>query len=257
MANHDRLDELILIYALGALDGEELIDVEEHLKSGCAVCEQTLKDTEMILSLIPYSLPAATPSPRIEDTLFKKIEATKGIKEGSDRFAFWEKLRPVWLGLAGAVALGLLISLFVSNLFLRDRLERREIEIGKLREQAADRSEILAFLENPSAVVINLAGLQPDPNASGKMIWDKKSNRAIFYCINLPQIPPKKTYQIWVIADNTPVGVGIFKVDEKGDSSMKLESLPEADKVQKFAVTLEPEGGMPKPTGQMYLIGAS
>jgi anti-sigma-K factor RskA len=38
---------------------------------------------------------------------------------------------------------------------------------------------------------------------------------------------------------------------------MKLGILPEAGQIKKFAVTLEPSGGVPLPTGEMYLIGDS
>src|SRR5713101_6232248 len=122
MANHDRFDELPSIYALGALDGEELREFEEHLKSGCAICEQTLKETETVLSFIPYYLPVVQPSPEVKERLFKKIEAAKKIEDNPYEPTFWERLQPGWFKLAGVCALALLILLFISDLFLMDRL---------------------------------------------------------------------------------------------------------------------------------------
>lgn len=257
MTNHDRFDELPSIYALGALDGEELREFEEHLKTGCAICEQTLKETETILSLIPYSLPSVQPSPEVKERLFKKIKASKRIKESSYEPTFWKRLQPVWFKLAGAAALVLLVLLFISNLFLMDRLREQRAEVNRLKEQVSTRSEVIEFLQNPNTVVIDLINLQPGLKAHGRILWDKKKNKALFYSLNLPPTPFEKTYQLWVIADNTPVSAGVFKVDEKGNGSMKLETLPEPDRIQKFAVTLEPKGGMPKPTGDMYLVGTS
>ncbi|MGH7890079.1 MAG: anti-sigma factor, partial [Thermodesulfobacteriota bacterium] len=83
------------------------------------------------------------------------------------------------------------------------------------------------------------------------------NNKAFFYSLNLPAIPAGKTYQLWVIADSAPISAGIFNVDNKGDNFMKLEALPSPSTIQKFAVTLEPDGGVPQPTGKMYLIGES
>jgi anti-sigma-K factor RskA len=257
MTNHDRFDELPSIYALGTLDGEELREFEEHLKSGCAICEQTLKETEMILSLMPYSLPPVQPSPELKERLLKKIKASKKMAESSYEPIFWERLQPAWFKLAGAVALALLVLLFISNLFLIDRLREQRAEVNRLKEQVTGQNEVMEFLQNPNTVVVSLVNLQPGSKAHARVLWDKRKNKALFYGLSLPPTPLEKTYQLWVIADNTPVSAGVFKVDEKGNCSMMVEALPEPDKVQKFAVTLEPEGGMPKPTGDMYLVGTS
>jgi len=36
---------------------------------------------------------------------------------------------------------------------------------------------------------------------------------------------------------------------------LKIPSLPQGKSFDKFAVTLEPAGGVPKPTGPMHLLG--
>ena len=257
MTNHERYDELISIYSLGALDGNELREIEEHLKGGCGVCEEMLKENEKVLSLIPHSIPSATPFPRVKEKLFKKIRATKQIEEKTFAPTFWERLQPLWLRLGGAVALALLIILFAFNLSLRDRLKEQEIVISTLKEQVTRQNEIMEFLQNPNVVTINLTGLKPDSRASGRVLWDRKNNNALFYGLNLPPIPSGKIYQLWVIADNTPISMGIFNVDERGNNIIQVANIPHPRKVQKFAVTLEPAGGVPQPTGEMYLISAS
>ena len=40
--SHEKLSELCSIYALGALDGEELREFEAHLKTGCTLCRQQI-----------------------------------------------------------------------------------------------------------------------------------------------------------------------------------------------------------------------
>jgi hypothetical protein len=55
--SHEKLSELCSIYALGALDGEELREFEAHLKTGCLLCgQQLVKYGEMVAS-IPEALP--------------------------------------------------------------------------------------------------------------------------------------------------------------------------------------------------------
>jgi anti-sigma-K factor RskA len=257
MANHERFEELISIYALGALDRNEAREVEEHLKTGCVFCQEMLTENEKILSLIPYSLPSSAPFPRVKDKLFQKIRATKIIDKKAHSPSFWESLQPFWLRLGGAIALALLILLVASNLSLRNRLSKQDIELTDLREQVTRQSEIMEFLQNPNVVDITLVGLKPDSKARGRLLWDKQDNKALFHGLNLPKIPSGKVYQLWVIANNTPISMGIFHVDEHGSNIIQVKNIPDPNKVQKFAVTLEPEGGVPQPTGEMYLISAS
>jgi anti-sigma-K factor RskA len=138
---------------------------------------------------------------------------------------------------------------------LRDRLARSGEQMKGLKEAFSRQSEIVAFLRNPDVVVINLAGLEPKLDAKGRVLLDTQHNRALFYALNLPQVPSGKTYQLWVIADDIPKSAGIFKVNQQGNSMVEIETLPKSTEIQKFAVTLEPEGGLPQPSGEMYLIG--
>ena len=43
-----------------------------------------------------------------------------------------------------------------------------------------------------------------------------------------------------MIADSTPKSAGIFKVNQRGNSMVEIEALPEPGEIQKFVVTLEP-----------------
>lgn len=255
MTNHGKFDELIPVYALGALEGDELKEIEGHLETGCPLCRENLTEMEKVVHLIPYSLPPTSPSIKVKDSLLGRIKTKKRLQEESFEPGFWQRLRPVWLGLAWAMALILLITQFISNLSLKDVLEDKHLEITELKERVTRQSQIVRFLENPNVVIINLAGLKPQLKTRGRVLWDTRRNTAFFYGLHLPQIPSGKTYQLWVIADNSPKSAGIFKVDQEGNNVMELKSLPEPSKIQKFAVTLEPEGGLPQPTGEMYLAG--
>jgi anti-sigma-K factor RskA len=73
---------------------------------------------------------------------------------------------------------------------------------------------------------------------------------------NLPETPAGKVYKIWAIAE-TPVPAGLFKIGPGSRVAMPLSSLPADKSYVKFAVTLEPEGGLPSPSGAMHLFGES
>ena len=48
---------------------------------------------------------------------------------------------------------------------------------------------------------------------------------------------------------------GVFSVDAAGRALLRLPALPADQTFDAFAVTLEPAGGVPKPTGPMHLHG--
>jgi anti-sigma-K factor RskA len=49
----------------------------------------------------------------------------------------------------------------------------------------------------------------------------------------------------------------VFEVDPAGTGSLRVSPLPGVGKVDVFAVTLEPAGGVAAPSGPMYLAGRS
>jgi len=51
------------------------------------------------------------------------------------------------------------------------------------------------------------------------------------------------------------VSAAIFGVDALGGATLPIKPLPSLGDVELFAVTLEPAGGLPQPSGEMYLAG--
>ncbi|MEO6463611.1 MAG: anti-sigma factor, partial [Candidatus Eisenbacteria bacterium] len=82
------------------------------------------------------------------------------------------------------------------------------------------------------------------------------AKKAVLYASGLPRPPAGKDYQLWVIEGQTPRSEGVFPVNEQGRATHVLPEVPEPGGVGAFAVTLEPAGGVPQPTGDMVLLGA-
>ena len=51
------------------------------------------------------------------------------------------------------------------------------------------------------------------------------------------------------------MSAAIFGVDALGGATLPIKPLPSLGDVELFAVTLEPAGGLPQPSGEMYLAG--
>ena len=105
----------------------------------------------------------------------------------------------------------------------------------------------------------SLAGTKDaPPTAHATVAYDRATRRAVLISSGLPPAPAGKAYQVWYIdGAKPPVPGGTFKpnVDSRGFLSDRIPA--EGQAAQTFAVTLEPEGGVPAPTGKMYLLSAA
>lgn len=137
--------------------------------------------------------------------------------------------------------------------FLRDQLQQERAQLASLQARLAQQEAVLRAVEDPQSRVVSLGGRDPAPQASGKVIWQPLQQTALFYAYRLPPLPSDKTYQLWTIADH-PISGGVFGVDQLGNASLRLSAIPR--QVKTFAVTIEPAGGLPQPSGAIYLAGS-
>ena len=92
------------------------------------------------------------------------------------------------------------------------------------------------------------------PQANAKVVWDTKAQQWAIYIFDLPAPPSDKDYQLWYVTQNEKISAAVFRTDEQGQSVLKLTLPPEAlVGLAATAVTLEPRGGSPQPTGKFYL----
>jgi anti-sigma-K factor RskA len=139
---------------------------------------------------------------------------------------------------------------------LKDQLAKQQQEGGDLKEQLAKAQDRIRVLTAAAVRTIILAGVK-NRDAKGKVFLDPTKRNALFYAYNLPPAPTGKTYQLWVIKDSKPISAGIFSVDPDGNGFLEVSGLPsDLEKINATAVTLEPAGGRPAPTGDKYLLGS-
>jgi hypothetical protein len=165
--------------------------------------------------------------------------------------------RPVgaraWAGALAAAALVVGYLGWTLNA-LEQELARRAGDLAALRSEVARQQQLLALLRSPETEMVGLGGLKPSPAATGRMWWHREAG-GFLVANGLPPAPAGKTYQLWAIAGGAPRSAGVFGVDPKGTGTLRVNPLPGVGKVEMFAVTLEPAGGLPKPSGATYLAG--
>jgi len=144
---------------------------------------------------------------------------------------------------------------------LKNQLIEREVELEAARAQltAAVRGkvpqdELAALLRQPDAKVVTLAGSDIAKRASAVLLFNPTTQKVWLYSANLPECPRGTAYQLWAI-DQKPVSGGTFHMDAGETAHLLVKRLPEFEKAKKFAVSLEPAGGRPQPSGPIYLFG--
>ncbi len=271
--NHDELKNAISAYCLGALDKEELKVLEDHLKSGCSECESLLREMQGVVSALPHVAPAKPPPAQLKQKIFgsiglgetlKTVEGTRTHLEPSS-LQLLQKAKTKFVRISWALAFALLLILIGSGWYtksLQDEINHLEIRleitaqvVQELESELRSTAQKIRVFESPDVQVVDLKGLEPSPNSNGKVVWDPLQNRAIFYAFDLPQAPSDKDYQLWMIRGSQPIDAGIVSVDAKGYGVSSIETISDSANLSAFAVTLEPKGGVPQPTGAMYLLG--
>ena len=135
---------------------------------------------------------------------------------------------------------------------LRERLRAQE---AALRAELASASRVAELLRDPGTRVIALRGAGPAPEAAGRLVWHATAGGHL-YVTSLAPLPADKTYELWTISGSTPRPAGLFTVDAKGAGGVRVEPVPEGTSVDVFAVTIEPAGGVPAPTGPIVLASS-
>ena len=112
----------------------------------------------------------------------------------------------------------------------------------------------LDVLTAPDSTRVVLAGQAPATGASGRADWSRARGLAVSL-ENLPPLQPGRTYQVWLLTAGMPVSAGLLTPDAAGRST-GVYAVPQAGVMPTgIALTEEPEGGLPQPTGQPILVG--
>jgi anti-sigma-K factor RskA len=261
--SHDPFDTLAAVYAVGALEGDERAEFEQHLADGCAICAATLRESqEALVGLARSATPIVPPAP-IKEALRRRIAESEPARAPRP-----EAARRRWLpwaaGVAAVIAGAAFTGAFVAVRY-EARLGQMARETARLREQVARNEAILRtelavyrdavdLFRDPATRIVELRGLAPRPGATGRLLWNETRGGQLFVT-DLPAPPPGKAYEVWTIGDAgaAPRPAGMFTVDAGGRGGRRLDPVESGAPVKVFAITLEPEAGVPAPTGPMML----
>lgn len=250
-------EDQIILLSLGALKGNELRALEEHLSGGCETCERLLAENQAVVSSIPYALEDMRLSDSVGERIFEAIEGAEPEESRVQKGGFWSRIEPAWLNFGSAVAAAAIIILVLVNMSLRDDRHELQDTVSRLQAELDKEKSVMPFVMDTGVASVSLEGQMSGLDSSGKLLWKESANKALLVVSDVPVLKPGTTYQFWCIEEGKPHSMGTFTVNEDGSYMMEIEDMPEKRGGIKFLVTMEPEGGMPEPTGQTYLAGST
>lgn len=242
MMQHDEAYGLIEAYAFGTLEQDELTQLEKHLDSGCQDCSSRLREVAELSAKMAEDIPQYEPPAHVKENIMKKIKAPGRVAKPGRTLLF---KRFSWMS---AVAAVVVIGLAIGSLTLL-RINR------DLRKELVNAQDVTSLLNSPGMQFVDLQGVDPNPQAFGKVVMDPEKGAAVVYMYKLPQTPKGMEYQLWVMREGKPTSVGTFTVNKDGSAMLAMNEISDPSKIASFLVTIEPEGGQKVPTGMMYLTG--
>jgi anti-sigma-K factor RskA len=173
---------------------------------------------------------------------------------------------PNWLALAATAVLAFGLLLYAWQ--LRGRVDALDGQLADATIQLANaeadmrdaRTRLVraqaetAVLAAPDLARIDLAGQSGADNAVARAFWSR-SHGLVFTATRLPDLPRGRTYQLWVLTDDAPISAGVFRADADGRASAVFDTPVSLPSPTGMAVSIEPEGGVPAPTGEIVLLG--
>jgi anti-sigma-K factor RskA len=272
----NKVKQIAPLYVVGALDEKTAHDLEESLHNATPQQLRIIARWRDMATLLPQALPLQSPPDYVRERLLNRIaEETQqtpieiAVEEStSEEMAerAEEKVLPFvqppraesrparWLLIAATALLAFTAGyLFKQNSDLareRDNVARERDDLSK--EMAMWRRQVDDIV-SPRTRIIAMAG-DETPQANAKVVWDTNARQWAIYIFDLPAPPSDKDYQLWYVTQNAKISAAVFRTNEQGRSVLKLTLPPEAlVGLAATAVTLEPRGGSPQPTGKFYL----
>ena len=285
-AEHDVLREASGLYVLGTLEDAERAGFEAHLTS-CDTCSAEVRSLRGVSDALPYAATQVDPPASLRARILAAAGAAGASSTSSAQTVvpFAPKPKPAvsnatlaeqraphsrafWVGWISAAAMLLVASgtgIYAANLRLQledvelrlvdavMKLQASELRVASASAEVTAVRTNLALLSAPDVQDLKLSGKAPAADATGRA-FISRTRGLLFAASNLPQLPGDRTYQLWFLTRGAPVSAGIVKPDPQGNITAAFDALPDAPVPTGFAVSVEPDGGVPAPTGAIYLV---
>lgn len=281
---HEDVRDALPLFVIDADDRETHAALVQHL-AGCEDCRRVLQEYQQAADALAQSVPQIKPRPELRARTLAAIVGGPAAKAPAPiagrapaRSQPVSAPAPVetrtaarggwapWLAAAAAlVATVTTVGLVITRAELAEM--RTTLAVWQARVADAERSarasqvtlatyrRQLDVMTADDLLLVSLSGLPPADAAQAKAFVSRSQNTIIFTARELPALPAGRVFQLWAVAGGKAISAGTFVPDARGRSQLVAEVPGLTGRPDAIAVTVEPEGGVPAPTGPKYLLG--
>ena len=273
MDRHDMIGAMLDEYALGQLSQDERRDVETHVRE-CDVCTADLRELAVVMEGLAHSIEPVTPPAALKQRVIASLalEPQEPPRRPADAnvvtlppktVVIRRGVHPAWLAAAALVILAfgaLLYSSDATRRLLVDDLQEAQATSAELQQQldqyTGQADLAVSILTASDMRPIVMAGRENATASTARAYWSP-TRGLLIVADSLPVPPPGRIYQVWVIGGGTPVSAGLLGQQGSG-RGMLIAPPPRglAAGTVTVAVTDEPPGGLPAPSGSIRLAGS-
>jgi anti-sigma-K factor RskA len=207
----------------------------------------------------PVATPASTPSLRLEPRESRPTPIIREVQVPA-RLSLVQRASP-FLAIAATAAFGLAVFRLQDILQQRNDAEAAlrvaTVANGRLTSKLSESDSLVAAMSGANVRVVDMVSTQKQAPGA-KMFWDRLANRWTMVTHDLPAVQSGRTYQLWLVtAKAEKISAGTFNTDAKGRAIVTATyAIAETD-LAAIAITEEPTGGSPQPTGAILVAGAA
>ncbi len=253
MSDCEQLKEHYKSYALGALEGEERVELEAHVARGCPTCTQEVEQARWLVAQLAYLAPEAEPPASLRHRVLQAVTEPRPRERQA-----WI---PVWAWASAA-------ALVLFTLYSIWETRRLEQQLAELQNQVrTERSRNLALqsdrqlFQNALAILSAPGTKEASLKASGGSLPDVRAywNAQLGLLLAGQQVPSpasNRTFQLWVVPrKGNPISAGIFRPDATGRVLLVTSPAASIAETAALAISEEPAGGRPQPTTKPLWVG--
>ena len=265
---HDELESSVAAYVLDAADAQEGEVARAHIE-GCASCRELARRLTRAAVALPLAADEVKPPERLRSRIMAAAEATPPVRSSPvsptrvlamaraarrsiDPTRPSRGLRWALTAVAAVILLAGLAAIGALIFQLSQQLDQQSRRVEQLTSDLTKAKTVAT----PGPVYHTLSGTGPLAGASGAVTSQPDKPGIIFDFNGLPQLPPGKVYEVWLIdGKGNASRVGIFRPDVFG--SYRIVSADRSlSGVAVVAVTIENgPNGVDKPTQTPPLAG--
>ncbi|MFD6419279.1 anti-sigma factor domain-containing protein [Streptomyces sp. NPDC060194] len=228
-------------YALDALDSDERVGFERHLRA-CEACSQEVRELTETAARLAGAV-AVRPTPATKQEVLRRIATvrqepphTPAVERGADGAAGrGRRLQRFALAacVAAAVAFGGVAG------WQHQRAEDAQEQAQDATRQSEQLAQVLAA---PDA---RTTSAKLSDGADGTVVVSRSLDRAVYVASGMPSLPDGKVYQLWYKDGDAMRSAGVMPSRQGTESFLLAGDVGEATGV---GVTIEPAGGSEQPT---------